>query len=612
MHISKFALQSCKCFDELELQLQPGVNVVVGKNNAGKSTLLKALKGQLGSIPHKSLTSVERRPSRAPTAHWEVVFSAEELRSELFRLETIGIPVPPSHGLETPARLLEYTLDQPLHPHVLTVGQDLRKPRLSSFANLYEWLQAHCNVVDAYVFNRNPFQIEVKATRPHVGWGQDFTHTLASNFLDSRVFLFDTERRVPSQATGGHTTQLNSDCSNFPQCLHKLFNESIDRYSRFVDVVRQVFPEVSWINPTQDQSAGRLDLHIQLWLHGASRADSQLAIGLEQCGSGLAQVMAICYILATQEEVPRVVVIDEPQSFLHPEASRSLMRLLQTFGQHQFIVSTHSPEVISALPNCSLHHVQCDRGVSTVSSSERQTLKHAREALADIGVRLGDVFGYDRVLWVEGETEERSFKKILEHFEPGLCASGLAINRVFATGDVDKTRGSRVLHVYKSLAGSGGLLPPMVKIVVDLEDRSAQACQELKRQSEGMIEFLPVPLVENYVLHPAALQHLIEKELTDLVDPDNRPQFPTVQEISALLDAALEKAKTNQRYQKQTVQGDIKGWVHGAKIIEDLLSHHHVNYYKPEHFRILCSYLLQHEPEEIRPLFEFLKRVLAG
>jgi predicted ATP-dependent endonuclease of OLD family len=61
------------------------------------------------------------------------------------------------------------------------------------------------------------------------------------------------------------------------------------------------------------------------------------------------QVLAILYVVLEEKE-PRTIIIDEPQSFLHPGAIRKLFDILKgkDHAQHQYIVTTHSPTVITS------------------------------------------------------------------------------------------------------------------------------------------------------------------------------------------------------------------------------------------------------------------------
>jgi len=58
VYIASVRIQNYRCFKDTTVQFQPGLNVIIGENNSGKTTLLKAL----------SLV-FDRRGSRRPTSH---------------------------------------------------------------------------------------------------------------------------------------------------------------------------------------------------------------------------------------------------------------------------------------------------------------------------------------------------------------------------------------------------------------------------------------------------------------------------------------------------------------------------------------------------------------
>jgi predicted ATP-dependent endonuclease of OLD family len=57
VHLSRFTISNHKCFNSTaELILRPGVNLIVGKNNSGKSTLLEALSMSSQPVPHRNFS----------------------------------------------------------------------------------------------------------------------------------------------------------------------------------------------------------------------------------------------------------------------------------------------------------------------------------------------------------------------------------------------------------------------------------------------------------------------------------------------------------------------------------------------------------------------------
>jgi putative ATP-dependent endonuclease of OLD family len=55
MYIHRIRIENFRCFRLLEMRLRPGVNVVVGENNAGKTSLLAAIDKALGPTPRFSV-----------------------------------------------------------------------------------------------------------------------------------------------------------------------------------------------------------------------------------------------------------------------------------------------------------------------------------------------------------------------------------------------------------------------------------------------------------------------------------------------------------------------------------------------------------------------------
>ena len=69
MYLSKFQLLNYKSFrDSGVLEFKPGINIIVGANNSGKTALLEALSLKFQNYIHKSLTTLGLRSG--PTFAW--------------------------------------------------------------------------------------------------------------------------------------------------------------------------------------------------------------------------------------------------------------------------------------------------------------------------------------------------------------------------------------------------------------------------------------------------------------------------------------------------------------------------------------------------------------
>ena len=57
MYISKIRIKNYKCFKESEIEFRDGLNVILGHNNGGKSTLLDAIALVIDSDKSKRLSA---------------------------------------------------------------------------------------------------------------------------------------------------------------------------------------------------------------------------------------------------------------------------------------------------------------------------------------------------------------------------------------------------------------------------------------------------------------------------------------------------------------------------------------------------------------------------
>jgi hypothetical protein len=158
------------------------------------------------------------------------------------------------------------------------------------------------------------------------------------------------------------------------------------------------------------QSPGHV--RASLWNIDPDTQREDLAVPLSESGTGVGQVLAILYVVFTSE-YPRTIVIDEPQSFLHPGAVRKLFEILKGYPQHQYVITTHSPNAVTAADPRALFLVRKEGEECVVDQLDVSMARDQTRFLREVGASLSDVFGADNVLWVEGATEEECFPLIL-------------------------------------------------------------------------------------------------------------------------------------------------------------------------------------------------------
>lgn len=174
-------------------------------------------------------------------------------------------------------------------------------------------------------------------------------------------------------------------------------------------------------------------------------------------GTGI-QRMSLIYIIQNMIEqglmgtnsTQKMLLIDEPEAFLHPEAVRALSRSLYAIGNRMpLIISTHSPVLIDLSENhttIQVFRIGKTEAIELYQSSSSQfdesDIKNMK-LLNYVDSYVNEFFFADKILVVEGDTEYVAFK----HF---IKERGLNIHVVRARGKATICSLMKILNQFKT------------------------------------------------------------------------------------------------------------------------------------------------------------------
>ncbi len=456
--------------------------MIVGQNNVGKTALTEALALTFGPNAHRSSKTIPV-PGASPPAVCRATVRFEVDADELRALSVNGelgehLYVPAGGQGNGPAyhlRVLEGIMDNGLvvetnhtivdqssgssaieQPKPFLVGYEFRPDERGPGRGTF-WRVSVDRAAGRFDFG------------DHTNYGiggdkKDFAVELDVLFR-SRLYAFKAVRFGIDENVIGTQRDLNPDASNLVQVLH-LLSTNPSRWRRFMEHVRAVLPQLQAVtfSPSERQQGA---VRALLWDLDPDTERDDLAVSLSESGTGVGQVLAILYV-AFASASPRTIVIDEPQSFLHPGAVRKLFEILKGYPQHQYIITTHSPNAVAAADPRAIFLVRKEVEESVVEQLDVVEMRDQTRFLREVGASLSDVFGADDVLWVEGPTEEECFPLILSKVA-GRPLRGTKITGVVQTGDFESKHSDTILEVYRRLSEGGGLLPPAVGFIFDRE-----------------------------------------------------------------------------------------------------------------------------------------------
>jgi predicted ATPase len=493
LYLKQIDVSNFKSFEQASLELpRHGLVVLAGPNNAGKSNLLAAL----GS-PGGGSSAVRRTGSLEPCEVVEhLVLDDEDIA---FVYESARVPVPSSlpTGMMRDVRVTHReqnmgnlsmaglaTNDPSGAPvELISIERDdvlgVNKGRRLKLQNLLATGAATWSEADAFD--------EFTAQSNSVMFFQDTQLFPLVGAIQSRwaqrVFRVDAAA-LPALPTRPmkEAPSLAPTGENLFEVLLGLKLNHPNRYRESVEIVRSIAPEL-----------GNLDLRAkddQIWVEFVERDSGRVTL-LSETSPGIQQIVFLV-IAGVTAQSGALVLLDEPETHLHPAAQRNLADHLVRWSERLCIVTTtHSPILIDrAYRHGDLWAVSRRSGSSVLArSSETVT-----PLLEDLGVRPSDVLGASGLILVEGSTDEPIFRQWLHGVE------SLSSFVVQAAGGGDPVRD--VDGVADALARMDTLGRPVV-FVRDRDELPQSRVDEL--QARGRVLVLDRREIENYLMDVDAI-----------------------------------------------------------------------------------------------------------
>ncbi|HLP90023.1 MAG TPA: AAA family ATPase [Nostocaceae cyanobacterium] len=622
MYLSKFQLFNYKSFlDSSLLEFTPGINIIVGQNNTGKTALLEALTLNFNNCPHKSIATLPTENSvlKDPDSRAKIYLSLtkNELRELMDKLSPILILASNSDSGDT-IQQFQYLLMHngliELNLSILCNGIiDIENTPASQFTfNLYSPVQnetiknQRCIFVNVKPTATDPIKLYQQSSHEIVSWNQllSLFYVKIFNLFRSNIYRFYAERLNVGICSFGHSSSLHPNASNLAEVLNYLQSGNSARFERFNKYVSVIFPQIKRISiePRPDNR-----LEIMVWNLDPKEERQDLAVNLSSCGTGIGQVLAILYVVMNSTE-PKTIIIDEPQSFLHPGAAKKLIEILKEFPQHQYFISTHSPTIINVANPDKIVMLKYDNCQTQASVMNADSITEQRAFLDELGVSLSDVFGADNILWVEGPTEKKSFPIIISKILK-KSLRGTNILPVSSPGDFDIKQVDLIFNIYDKLSDGASLFPPAIGFIFDSELRPDTKRQDLQRRSRNKLKFLPRRLYENYLLNSKAIAAVINKHYQNDGEPVNKLDIENWLNEKMQEKSYLPKGTKIEELSKN----DWLRLVDGAKLLKDLFIHFcrdKLSFSKTTHSVELTQWIAENCPEELFELADLLEKIL--
>lgn len=580
------------------IELSDKWNVVVGQNNVGKTAFIESfrLSNISNNCPHRSLDI----PKGAPfdlSSHFHVKMIVDRLwlRNKWFKQGgKFRLPV----GLSIPnfrsefINYKDFWLGSPIDME-LEFSHHLVSSKWPSH-NLFEHV-ADGNPV--HVTFRSNSGVESGVVSDPTRGSEDDAPELVRSFFPDNIYVFDAKRFAVGQCVHEDTWKLAPDARNLPAVLMKMSGNP-DLFRELNDNIKDIFPAVHGVTVTTKGP----DFEIRIWTVDPATRRDDLSVPLNESGTGVGQVIAIIYVAMTND--PGVIAIDEPNSFLHPGAAKKLIQILKRYSQHQYIISTHSPEVIGEAQPATLHMIRLEGQRSVIQSFGSLEVETKRMMLEEVGASLSDVFSSESVIWVEGPTERECFSIIVNEYLSGPIV-GLSFIALRNTGDIDGRHAAAALEIYDALTQGGSVLPVSICFSFDKEGKSNKQIDDIKRRCDGKAYFLPRRMTENYLLDCGAIARVLnaigEKDISE----------SDVESAMRLLYRSHMPKEISSDYGSRVFFENVDG----ARLLNDVFEHltdSRNRYRKIQHGSDILREIISSDRESLTEIVDFVRSLVSS
>lgn len=486
--LKELYLQNFRCFDKHTLELRP-ISIIVGANNAGKSTAIEALRilslvlNRYGSLNFLNV------PDWLFDSNMTVMARGVSPSLKGIEFNTLSV----FHNLGTHPALIRasfdegYTVEVYIGPHA----------------------EIHAIILDK---DQRPILNKSKALEsplPKMG----ILPQIAPVANEEQILDPDYARRVTSSSWASlhFRNQLN------------LYPEYFNEFKRLAEST-WLGLKILGLEKKSNNPREPLALLVQ---------DHDFVAEISWMGHGLQMWLQTMWFLARSKD-SATIILDEPDVYMHADLQRKLIRILKDMNR-QIIVATHSVEIMAEVEPQDVLVINRLSPKSVYTSS----IPSVQKVIDNIGgihnIQLARLWNSQKCLFVEGE--DIVFLKALQNLlfpKSNEAIDTIPNLQLGGWGGWNYALGSKLL--LKNAVGES----IRAYCIFDSDFHTRDEIEERYKQAQERDIQLHVwskKEIENYFVIPNVIQRVIENGITDGRIP------PTSQEIANQIDAFVEGQK---------------------------------------------------------------------
>ena len=370
MDVKKIDVLNYKCFTDIHIDNIKPINIIIGKNNIGKSSVLDIVEGIYGS--------------RTINMNTKIVLTKEmdeDVISRVFKKSTSGGTIGGNH----------YEFGKKY------IGQDISFIRKSDSSNQipddFEKYNPHLTINQIDYWSRvvNSIKIDQKVTK----------RILA----ERNIFPEDNDDNMIVDSNGNGITRFITNFLN-----RSKYNENLVKNDLLQNLNKIMGDDANFTEIVTQQIDSAEGTKWEIYL----REEGKGRIPLSESGSGLKTILMVIVftILIPNVEHKKIsqyiFLFEELENNLHPSLQRRLLKYIENLTEDGaiFFLTTHSNVTLDAYQNSDITniiHLQKEDSQVKLINITNKIQKNT--ILNDLGIKASDLLQSNGIIWVEGPSD---------------------------------------------------------------------------------------------------------------------------------------------------------------------------------------------------------------
>ena len=333
----------------------------------------------------------------------------------------------------------------------------------------------------------------------------EYLLVMISRFLKS-VQKLDPFRESPDRANVQGASILSPTANNLPQVLNTLASSRRELYDKIVKGAREIISELSEIR------AALSDGSPTTYLSMTESSAPEVEYLWNNISSGARETLYLITLLYTSPH-GSLLMIEEPELHLHWEAQVKLMSLMKEVARtddKQILITTHSPALIDSTSLDKMNVISRESGETKITPFKQYELTEGMTR-AGIPSRAITQPEQSRYLLV---VESRDDAKVWRQFFMNIGLNPEERQIVILSGMREGGEGTdEAIHVAKMLRRIGTTIP--WKLVLDSDGQADKTSSKLKTQDipTGKYHILGKKEIESYLIDAEAIAKVTGKPI---------------------------------------------------------------------------------------------------